>query len=68
MLVGTVPRPAPRRTPFGSCFSSGFLGESALVAQALLDLDGLGFRRVQLTEIAPGSLERLRPLLPLRKA
>ena len=36
------------------------------VAQALCDLEGLGFDRVQLTEIAPGTLDRLRPLLPLR--
>jgi alkanesulfonate monooxygenase SsuD/methylene tetrahydromethanopterin reductase-like flavin-dependent oxidoreductase (luciferase family) len=54
------------RAPFGSGFLSRFLGEPASVAQALCDLEALGFDRVQLTEAAPGTLERLRPLLPLR--
>ncbi len=68
ILVGAVPAAdAGRlRAPFGTGFLSRFLGEPASVAQALLDLEGLGFDRVQLTEVAPGTLERLRPLLPLR--
>jgi alkanesulfonate monooxygenase SsuD/methylene tetrahydromethanopterin reductase-like flavin-dependent oxidoreductase (luciferase family) len=69
ILVGAVPaaHAAQLRAPFGSGFLSRFLGEPGSVAQALCDLEGLGFGRVQLTEIAPGTLERLRPLLPLRK-
>ena len=68
LLVGAVPasQATALRSPFGSGFLSRFLGEPASVAQALCDLEGLGFDRVQLTEIAPGTLERLRPLLPLR--
>lgn len=70
VLVGAVPASQAQalRAPFGSGFLSRFLGEPASVAQALCDLEGLGFDRVQLTEVAPGSLERLRPLLPLRRS
>jgi alkanesulfonate monooxygenase SsuD/methylene tetrahydromethanopterin reductase-like flavin-dependent oxidoreductase (luciferase family) len=69
ILVGAVSADAaPRlRAPFGDGFLARFLGEPGSVAQALLDLEGLGFDRVQLTEVAPGTLERLRPLLPLRR-
>ncbi len=68
VLTGAVPagQVEALRAPFGDGFLSRFLGEPAAVAQALCDLEGLGFDRVQLTEMAPGSLERLRPLLPLR--
>jgi alkanesulfonate monooxygenase SsuD/methylene tetrahydromethanopterin reductase-like flavin-dependent oxidoreductase (luciferase family) len=68
VLVGAVraAQTAALRAPFGSGFLSRFLGEPGPVAQALCDLEGLGFDRVQLTEIAPGTLERLRPRLPLR--
>jgi alkanesulfonate monooxygenase SsuD/methylene tetrahydromethanopterin reductase-like flavin-dependent oxidoreductase (luciferase family) len=68
ILTGAVPSEhvAPLRARFGSGFLSRFIGEPAAVAQALCDLEGLGFDRVQITEVAPGSLERLRPLLPLR--
>ena len=48
-------------------FVSRFMGEAGAVAQALCDLEGFGIDRVQLTEMAPGSLERLRPHLPLRR-
>ena len=58
---------AELRAPFGSEFMSRFMGEPASVAQALCDLEGLGFDRVQITEMAPATLERLRPLLPLRR-
>lgn len=70
VLVGAVSaaQSEPLRRPFGTGFLSRFLGEPAPVAQALCDLEGLGFDRVQLTEIAPGTLDRLRPLLPLRRA
>jgi len=65
VLVGAVPatHAAALRAPFGSGFLSRFIGEPASVAQALCDLEGLGFDRAQLTEIAPGTLERLRPFL-----
>ncbi len=68
VLVGAVPAPHAEglRAPFGRGFLSRFLGEPPAVAQALCDLEGLGFDRVQMTEIAPGSFDRLRPLLPLR--
>jgi alkanesulfonate monooxygenase SsuD/methylene tetrahydromethanopterin reductase-like flavin-dependent oxidoreductase (luciferase family) len=68
VLAGAVPAAQAEalRAPFGRGFLARFLGEPASVAQALCDLEGLGFDRVQLTEIAPGTLERLRPLLPLR--
>jgi alkanesulfonate monooxygenase SsuD/methylene tetrahydromethanopterin reductase-like flavin-dependent oxidoreductase (luciferase family) len=68
VLVAAVPaeRVAAVRAPFGQGFLSRFIGEPASVAQALGDLEGLGFDRVQLTELAPGTLARLRPLLPLR--
>jgi alkanesulfonate monooxygenase SsuD/methylene tetrahydromethanopterin reductase-like flavin-dependent oxidoreductase (luciferase family) len=69
VLAGAVPAAQVEalRAPFGRGFLSRFLGEPAAVAQALCDLEGLGFERVQITEIAPGTLERLRPLLPLRR-
>lgn len=68
-LVGAVERneAAAFRAPFGDGFVSRFMGEPSSVAQALCDLEGFGFDRVQLTEMAPGTLERLRPLLPLRR-
>jgi alkanesulfonate monooxygenase SsuD/methylene tetrahydromethanopterin reductase-like flavin-dependent oxidoreductase (luciferase family) len=69
VLVGAVPaaQAVALRAPFGNGFLSRFLGEPEAVAQALCDLEGLGFDRVQLTEIVPGSFGRLRPLLPLRR-
>jgi len=68
VLTGVVPdaEAAAFRAPFGRGFVSRFMGDARSVAQALLDLEGLGFDRVQLTEMAPGTLERLRPHLPLR--
>lgn len=68
-LTGAVPadQAAAFRAPFGEGFVSRFMGEPASVAQALCDLEGLGFDRVQITEMAEGTLERLRPLLPLRR-
>ncbi len=68
VLVGAVPAAHAEalRAPFGQGFLSRFLGEAPAVAQALCDLEGLGFDRVQLTEIAPGTLDRLRPLLQIR--
>jgi alkanesulfonate monooxygenase SsuD/methylene tetrahydromethanopterin reductase-like flavin-dependent oxidoreductase (luciferase family) len=70
VLAGAVPadQVAALKAPFGTGFLSRFLGEPAAVAQALCDLEGLGIGRVQITEIAPGTLERLRPLLPLRRS
>jgi len=69
VLVGAVARDEVEalRAPFGRGFLSRFFGEPAAVAQAIADLEGLGFDRAQLTEMAPGSHERLRPLLPLRR-
>ena len=69
VLTGAVSRAdvAALRAPFGSGFLSRFLGEPESVAQALCDLEGLGFDRAQITEMAPGTLERLRPHLPLRR-
>jgi alkanesulfonate monooxygenase SsuD/methylene tetrahydromethanopterin reductase-like flavin-dependent oxidoreductase (luciferase family) len=67
VLVGAVPaeQVAPLRAPFGDGFLARFMGEPASVAQAICDLEGLGFDRAQLTEMAPGTIERLGPLLPL---
>lgn len=69
VLTGAVPAEqlAEFRAPYGDGFVSRFMGEPASVAQALCDLEGLGFDRVQITEMVPGTLERLRPLLPLRR-
>lgn len=69
VLTGVVPaeQAAAFRASFGEGFVSRFMGEAESVAQALCDLEGLGIDRVQLTEMAPGSLERLRPHLPLRR-
>lgn len=69
-LIGVVPAEevAAFRAPFGDGFVARFMGEARTVAQALCDLEGLGIDRVQLTEMAPGSLERLRPHLPLRQS
>lgn len=69
VLAGAVPASevAALRAPFRTGFMSRFLGEPGPVAQALCDLEGLGFDRVQVTEMAPGTLERLRPHLPLRR-
>jgi alkanesulfonate monooxygenase SsuD/methylene tetrahydromethanopterin reductase-like flavin-dependent oxidoreductase (luciferase family) len=68
-LTGAVPaaQVPELRAPFGSGFMARFMGEPESVAQALCDLEGLGFDRVQITEMAPGTLERLRPRLPLRR-
>lgn len=68
-LVGVVPDEEARafRAGFGDGFVARFMGDARSVAQALCDLEGLGFDRVQLTEMAPGTLERLRPHLPLRR-
>ncbi|MFO0688140.1 MAG: LLM class flavin-dependent oxidoreductase [Myxococcota bacterium] len=68
-LIGVVPadQVAAFRAPFGEGFVARFMGEGKDVAQALCDLEGLGIDRVQLTEMAPGSLERLRPHLPLTR-
>ncbi len=67
VLVGAVPAAevAPLRAAFGDGFMARFMGEPASVAQAICDLEGLGFDRAQLTEMAPGTIERLGPLLPL---
>jgi alkanesulfonate monooxygenase SsuD/methylene tetrahydromethanopterin reductase-like flavin-dependent oxidoreductase (luciferase family) len=69
ILAGAVPRAevAALRGPLGTGFMSRFLGEPDSVAQSLCDLEGLGFDRVQITEVAPGTLERLRSRLPLRR-
>lgn len=69
-LIGVVPaeQVAAFRAPFGDGFVARFMGEAGAVAQALCDLEGLGIDRIQLTEMAPGSLERLRPHLPLRRS
>jgi alkanesulfonate monooxygenase SsuD/methylene tetrahydromethanopterin reductase-like flavin-dependent oxidoreductase (luciferase family) len=70
VLTGAVPRAevTALRAPFGTSFMSRFLGEPDSVAQALCDLEALGFDRVQITEMAPGTLERLRPHLPLQRS
>jgi alkanesulfonate monooxygenase SsuD/methylene tetrahydromethanopterin reductase-like flavin-dependent oxidoreductase (luciferase family) len=67
-LTGVVPadQATAFRASFGEGFVARFMGEAASVAQALCDLEGLGIDRVQITEMAPGTLERLRPHLPLR--
>ncbi|MEZ4292324.1 MAG: LLM class flavin-dependent oxidoreductase [Myxococcota bacterium] len=69
VLVSAVPpdEVATVRAPFGEGFLARFQGEPASVAAALCDLEALGIDRIQLTEMAPGSIERLRPLLPLRR-
>lgn len=66
-LVGVVPAAQAKsyRAGFGDGFVSRFMGEARDVAQAICDLEGLGFDRAQLTEMAPGSIEALRPHLPL---
>lgn len=70
MFVLTAAGPAaeigPIRAPFGDGFLARFMGDPASVAQALCDLEGLGVDRIQITEMAPGTLERLRPILPLQ--
>jgi alkanesulfonate monooxygenase SsuD/methylene tetrahydromethanopterin reductase-like flavin-dependent oxidoreductase (luciferase family) len=67
VLVGAVAEEEARafRASFGDGFVARFMGEARSVAQALCDLEGLGIDRVQLTEMAPGTLERLRDHLPL---
>ena len=69
ILAGAGPREeaAALRAPFGKGFMSRFMGEPGSVAQALCDLEGLGFDRVQVTEMAPQTHARLRPHLPLRQ-
>jgi len=68
VLTGAVAatHAAAARAAYGVGFLSRFVGEPASIAQALSDLEGIGIDRVQLTEIAAGTLERLRPLLRLR--
>jgi hypothetical protein len=70
VLAGAVPAADAEalRALLARGFLSRFLGEPAAVAQALCDLEGLGFDRAQITEIAPGTLAQLGPLLPLRRA
>ena len=50
---------------FGDAFLGRFMGKPADVAQALLDLEGFGIERIQITPFAPGTLEALRPHLGL---
>ena len=47
----------------GNGYLGRFMGEEEDVARALEDLEELGIDRVQLTEFAPGSHDRLAPLL-----
>ncbi len=63
--AGTEEEVAPVRTSFGDGFLARFMGEPAEVARAVCDLEGLGFDRAQLTEMVPGTIERLAPFLPL---
>ena len=52
----------------GVNFFSRFVGRPDSVAQALLDLEGLGFDRIQLTPASPGSLTAVGTHLGLDQA
>ncbi|MBI1179213.1 MAG: LLM class flavin-dependent oxidoreductase [Alphaproteobacteria bacterium] len=65
VAVGDTPQIAGLRAALGDGFFSRFVGAPGPVAQALLDLEGLGFDRVQLTPFGGGALEALAPHLGL---
>ncbi len=65
LLVGTGedPRVAMLREGLAGSYLGRFLGEPAAVAEALKALEALGIDRVQLTELAPGTVASLAPHL-----
>ncbi len=63
VAAGDEPRVTELKATLGNGFFSRFVGEAGSVAQALLDLEGHGVDRVQLTSFTPTSQERLRVLL-----
>jgi alkanesulfonate monooxygenase SsuD/methylene tetrahydromethanopterin reductase-like flavin-dependent oxidoreductase (luciferase family) len=65
VAVGDSPMVEMVRGMAGDGLLGRFVGEPSAVAQALADLEGLGLDRVQLTEMAPGSIDALAPHLHL---
>lgn len=65
VLVGTGEGPRIRsiQDALDGAFLSRFFGEPASIADAVRTLAGLGFARVQVTELSPGTLEALGPEL-----
>ena len=65
VLVGAVEHPRIRsiREALGGAFLARFFGEPGAIADAVWSLADLGFARVQLTELSPGTLESLGPAL-----
>lgn len=63
VAAGDEPRVAELKAVLGNNFFSRFVGEAASVAQALLDLEGHGVDRVQLTSFTSGTLGALRSRL-----
>jgi alkanesulfonate monooxygenase SsuD/methylene tetrahydromethanopterin reductase-like flavin-dependent oxidoreductase (luciferase family) len=61
--VGDDPATRQLRSVIAPGYLSRFVGEPAAVAEALAGLGALGIDRVQLTELVPGSHDRLAPYL-----
>jgi alkanesulfonate monooxygenase SsuD/methylene tetrahydromethanopterin reductase-like flavin-dependent oxidoreductase (luciferase family) len=61
--VGEDPVTQGLKQSLGNGFLGRFCGAADDVAQALLELEGMGIDRVQLTELAPGSHSLLAPVL-----
>jgi len=59
VAVGDGPDVAAVQADLGDGWCAQFTGEAARVIDHLHELDGLGISRVQLTELTPGSIDRL---------
>jgi len=68
IAAGDDPKVRGMETALGDNFFSRFVGRPESVAQALLDLEGLGFDRIQLTPVSPGSLTAVGTHLGLDQA
>ncbi len=68
IATGDDPKVRGMAAALGVNFFSRFVGRPDSVAQALLDLEGLGFDRIQLTPASPGSLTAVGTHLGLDQA
>jgi len=66
IAVGNEAETAPLKSMLGNGFFSRFVGPAETAAQSLLDLEALGFSRIQVTAFAPGSIEAVENHLGFR--
>lgn len=68
IAAGDDPKVRDMEAALGDNFFSRFVGRPESIAPALLDLEGLGFGRIQLTPVSPGSLTNVGTHLGLNQA